>query len=301
MLERTAEVKRKSYRESLEQNRDAVLLSKELVTIDSHVPLPLDLAAMETQPPDVEACRELFTELEFTSMLRELGAIRRRSSRRAVRRASGEQSAAFYSAARQHGFAFALDAAEPSEPEPDDQQPQTLSLLDAVEAAEKKTLFSIGVCADPAIGLQVPLTSEVRALLEDPSIPKRVHDWKLALHVLSGLDVSLRGAIDDTMLLSYALNPTHATQALADVAARHGQSPPSTLPAGAAAIHALVPSLRAYWHLFVEAKKLAYARPGSVLRRSRLRQTADGGTDLDALCRPTPQADRHGQGPHRSK
>ena len=28
--------------------------------------------AMETQPPDLEACRELFTELEFTSMLREL-------------------------------------------------------------------------------------------------------------------------------------------------------------------------------------------------------------------------------------
>ena len=65
-------MKRKSYRESLEQNRDAVLLSKELVTIDCHVPLELDLAAMETQAPDIEACRELFTELEFTSMLREL-------------------------------------------------------------------------------------------------------------------------------------------------------------------------------------------------------------------------------------
>jgi DNA polymerase-1 len=39
VLDRAAEVKRKSYRESLEQNRDAVLLSKELVTIDSHVPL----------------------------------------------------------------------------------------------------------------------------------------------------------------------------------------------------------------------------------------------------------------------
>ncbi len=72
VLDRASEVKRKSYRESLEQNRDAVLLSKELVTIDSHVPLPLDLAAMQTQPPDLEACRELFTELEFTSMLRDL-------------------------------------------------------------------------------------------------------------------------------------------------------------------------------------------------------------------------------------
>ena len=72
VLDRAAEVKRKAYRESLEQNRDAVLLSKELVTIDCHVPLKLDLDAMETQLPDTEACRELFTELEFTSMLRDL-------------------------------------------------------------------------------------------------------------------------------------------------------------------------------------------------------------------------------------
>ena len=39
--------------------------------------------------------------------------------------------------------------------------------------------------------------------------------------------LSLRGAVEDTMLLSYALNPTHATQALADVAARHGQPAPA--------------------------------------------------------------------------
>ena len=38
VLDRAAEVKRKAYRESLEQNRDTVLLSKELVTIDTHVP-----------------------------------------------------------------------------------------------------------------------------------------------------------------------------------------------------------------------------------------------------------------------
>ena len=58
VLDRAAEVKRKAYRESLEQNRETVLLSKELVTIDCHVPLELDLGAMETQPPDIEACRD---------------------------------------------------------------------------------------------------------------------------------------------------------------------------------------------------------------------------------------------------
>jgi DNA polymerase-1 len=47
------------------------------------------------------------------------------------------------------------------------------------------------------------------------------------------------------MLLSYALNPTHSTQSLSDVAARHSQPAPTTLAAGAAAIHALVPALKA--------------------------------------------------------
>jgi DNA polymerase-1 len=247
VLDRAAEVKRKSYRESLEQNRDAVLLSKELVTIDSHVPLELDLALMQTQPPDIEACRDLFTELEFTSMLRELAPSETAPAIELIEDPSGEQCAAFYAAARIDGFAFALDAKAPV-PEPEDETPQTMSLLDlaeAAEAAQKPASFSVGVCAEPATALRLPLTPELRALLEDAAVPKRTHDWKSALHLLVAQGIELRGAVDDTMLLSYALNPTHSTQSLADVAARHGQPAPSSLAAGAAAIHALVPALRA--------------------------------------------------------
>ena len=245
VLDRAAEVKRKTYRESLEQNRDAVLLSKELVTIDCRVPLELDLHAMETQPPDLEAARTLFTELEFTSMLRDLAPAAGGPSVELIDEPTPEQTAAFYTAAREHGFAFALDALEPAPNETEEEEPAAaLSLLDVAEAAEKKIHFSVGVCADPARALRLPLTPELRALLEDAYVPKRVHDWKLALHALGEMSVVLRGSVDDSMLLSYALNPTHSTQALADVAARHGQPPPDSLPAAAAAVHALVPALR---------------------------------------------------------
>ncbi len=244
VLDRAAEVKRKTYRESLEQNRDAVLLSKELVTIDCRVPLELDLHAMETQPPDLEAARALFTELEFTSMLRDLAPAEGRPSVELIDDPTPEQTAAFYAAAREHGFAFALDAVEPAPSETEEEEPAAPSLLDVAEAAEKKIHFSVGVCADPARALRLPLTPELRALLEDASVPKRVHDWKLALHVLGEMGVALRGPIDDSMLLSYALNPTHSTQALADVAARSGHPPPDSLAASAAAIYALVPALR---------------------------------------------------------
>ena len=59
-LDHASEVKRKTYRESLENNRDTVLLSKELVTIHCEVPVELELENMRTQAPDVSACRALF-------------------------------------------------------------------------------------------------------------------------------------------------------------------------------------------------------------------------------------------------
>jgi DNA polymerase I len=245
VLDRAAEVKRKSYRESLEQNRGAVLLSKELVTIDCNVPLELNLSKMETQAPDTEATRALFTELEFTSLLRELAPAATGPQIEVLENPTAEQAAAFYKAARQNGFAFALDAEEPVAEETDEEPAQqNLSLLDVVEDAEKKTQSNIGASADAAQALRLPLTPELRALLADASVPKRVHDWKLALHVLHGLGIDVRGKVDDTMLLSYGLNPTHATQALADVAARNGQTPPSSLAAAAAAVQALAPVLR---------------------------------------------------------
>ena len=44
--------------------------SKELVTIDTNVPVHLNLEAMRAGDPDYEACRVLFNELEFTTLLK---------------------------------------------------------------------------------------------------------------------------------------------------------------------------------------------------------------------------------------
>jgi len=71
-LDRADEVKKKTYRESLQNNRDNILLSKELVTIHTFVPVEFELDAMRTQAPDNAACRDLFSELEFTTLLKEL-------------------------------------------------------------------------------------------------------------------------------------------------------------------------------------------------------------------------------------
>jgi DNA polymerase-1 len=71
-LEHAAEVERKTYRESLQNNRDLILLSKKLATIHTDVPIPFDLAALTAREPDTDALRELYRTLEFSSLLRDL-------------------------------------------------------------------------------------------------------------------------------------------------------------------------------------------------------------------------------------
>ena len=247
VLDRADEVKRKTYRESLQQNREAVLLSKELVTIDCNVPIALDLNVMETQEPDLAACRELFTELEFTSMLKELAPAPEGVRFELIEEPTADEIAAFYAAARTNGFAFALETAALSAEEPEDEPepPATLSLLDVAEAAEKQNRSLVGVSAEPGVALALPISPELRNLFQDASVAKRVHDMKAAMHALHAQGVELRGPVEDTMLLSYALNPTNNSLSVADVAARNGHAPPASLTSAAAIVKALVPALQA--------------------------------------------------------
>jgi len=241
LLDRADEVKRKTYRESLQNNREAVLLSKELVTIHCEVPLEFDPEIMRTQEPDTAACRALFTELEFTTLLRELGSVDLPAAAGYVLEPTPEQVKTFHVQAREHGFALALPTSEiesaseqVSEQESEalkEKEPElkTMSLLDLAEAAEKPAETAprelrAGVAAAPDSALMPPLES-LRSLLENESVPKRVHDLKGVLRALESQGIELRGDVDDVMLYSYLINPTHATHRLADVAARFTERP----------------------------------------------------------------------------
>lgn len=70
-LDRAAEIEKKTYRESLLNNRDTILFSKKMVTIDCDVPIELDLDSMRAVEPDETEARDLFTELEFTALLKQ--------------------------------------------------------------------------------------------------------------------------------------------------------------------------------------------------------------------------------------
>jgi DNA polymerase-1 len=263
-LDRASEVKGKRYRESLENNRDTVLLSKELVTIHCAVPIELELEKMRTLPPDANACRVLFTELEFTTLLKELAPSEVKQGFEHGIDPTAEQVAALVKAARSGGFALAVNTSEleaaaeqVAEQETEaieEREPELKTMSLAFEAAEQcETLAAevqckVAVAADGESALLVALDA-VRELLEDASVPKRVHDLKGTLRVLEAQGVALRGAHDDLMLYSYLINPTHTTHRLSDVAARFSDYPlretgERGLTEAAHAIHSLTPVLR---------------------------------------------------------
>ena len=73
-LEHASEVENKRYREALLNGREQVLLSRQLATIAADAPVTLDLDVFSRREPDVDALRELYAELGFSSLLRELPA-----------------------------------------------------------------------------------------------------------------------------------------------------------------------------------------------------------------------------------
>jgi DNA polymerase-1 len=73
-LEHAAEVERKTYRESLQNNREQILLSKRLATIDTTVPDRVSIVEeLAAQEPDVAELKKIYKELEFYSLLKEVG------------------------------------------------------------------------------------------------------------------------------------------------------------------------------------------------------------------------------------
>ncbi len=272
-LDHADDVKRKTYRESLLNNRDTVLLSKELVTIHCSVPLELDLQQLQTQPPDPIACRDLFTELEFTTLIKELGVGEKpKQTAELVLQPTIEDMEQLLVAARAGTLTVASEHAAAQEPEPDEEEAaepepaqQTLSLLDAIASAESAlenaaanktppaTCFALGLAADDSKAFRVRFEGEaatlLRAALEDATLPKSVHDLKALLRATQAQGIHLAGVRDDLMLYSYLLNPTHSSHRLADVAARFdnqslGGEAEEALPMAAATIARLAPQLR---------------------------------------------------------
>jgi DNA polymerase-1 len=240
-LDRAAEVEKKTYRESLQNNRDNILHSKQLVTIDTNLPVELDVAAMKAGEPDGDSLRALFAELEFSSLLKELlPVVEVKEGHYAEIKSKPELDDYLRDLAPGTALAVAIPAADNSEDsdelqeaesEPEVEQTGLLDLRPPTEEDRPQQLRSatsfhqIALSKSSGEGAVVSfadraLADRTKCLLEDPALPKSIHDYKAALHQFPELGIAPRGVLHDPMLYSYLLDPTYSSHSLPEVALR---------------------------------------------------------------------------------
>jgi DNA polymerase-1 len=235
-LEHAAEVEKKTYRESLQNNREAILFSKSMATIDTNVPIELDVESMRAGEPNSDDLRALFTELEFTSLLKELLPVVEVSETRYIEAKSAAEVEGVVSAVAAGGaLAVAVEQEEASpappeeakEEEPQDAQMSFMGSMGgtgvkaAPEPAARRAAISAVAGSATIVGLDSGGAGEqLRSVLSNGGIPKALHDYKAAIHALDPLGISLAGVRHDPMLYSYLLDPTWSSHRLADVALR---------------------------------------------------------------------------------
>ena len=243
----------KRAREAVQQHAELARLSRDLVTIRRDVPLPLDFEALRVRAPDVARLTELFTELEFRSLipklegLQEVGAGTPDTSAPAAQRApavAGPPAPATLTAA-------------PAEPTIVDEP----ALLAAVVAecrraplvaldtettsldAMRAGLVGMSLAVAPGRSWYLPfahvapdgelaggapprnlppLTSaglaSLRELLSDPGVAKAGHNVKYDWLVLRRAGVELAGVTYDSMLASFVLDPGRRSHAIDELA-----------------------------------------------------------------------------------
>jgi DNA polymerase I len=234
-LKRAGEVKRASYREALEKCGEFVILSKKLATIPTDAPVELDLDTMKVGEPDTAALRELYSELGFTSLLRELAPL------------SDAQQTDYMVIEQPGAFGKYLDAIPRGQETAawlslDAQDPDEEGFGTRVLAAEVST--GAGHSRIAANDAEDKTLVAMQDWLGDSKHLKVVHDPKLFQLLGARADLrhgvaratpesaakksaapatanSVSGIRHATMLYSYLLRPTTANHEFAEVVLRH--------------------------------------------------------------------------------
>ncbi|HEX6185866.1 MAG TPA: DNA polymerase I [Pyrinomonadaceae bacterium] len=220
-LERWEEVKHKTYRESLRDNRELVLQSKDLATIRTDVNIKLDLDKLRCKTPDRAAAYKLFRELEFQTLTREfadaasevdMGAAAKVYLR--VRKVS-ELEALTRKLWEVDHWAFAVSDSTPAgagqQVSVRDEQPTGLAISYAPNTAHFIDFAEFEGGREQAVSM-------LKDVLSNGLLSKSVHDLKRATALLAPVGVELEGVTDDTLLAAYLLDPVRSRYDLGDLA-----------------------------------------------------------------------------------
>jgi DNA polymerase-1 len=203
VYENLDKIKRAAQRKTLEENRERAFLSRDLARIKCDLELDIDFDTLKRQEPDRTRLHDVFSRLEFASLMQEYlpqappqpKEYRIAATAEDVRSAAAAESLALW--------------VEPVTPE-------GLDELLAVAVSAKAHDALIVPIATTAGGSE-ELRGGVRELLA--SGRKFIaHDAKLQMRRLRAAGWPVPERFDDTMLMSYVINPGLPSHSLANVA-----------------------------------------------------------------------------------
>ncbi|MSR22829.1 MAG: DNA polymerase I [Gemmatimonadetes bacterium] len=233
-------------RDAIAGHVDQIRTARRLVTIQTDLPVKLDLESLRVQPPDLDRLREICVELEFKTLVEKFSSAQEASAEAVTREGGGgrryrsirdpAELPALARAARAGGT-VAIDArTDSTDPNPTDPmraklvgislswEPGSAIYLPLAHEYPPGSLLDIGLDAAPVAEppLNLPPLSDPRMstlveLLGEPGVAKVGQNLKRDLLILRRSGVRLRGVGADTMVASYVLDPgrkEHSLQAL---------------------------------------------------------------------------------------
>jgi DNA polymerase-1 len=207
LLAHVNEIKEKALKARLEEHADKARLSRQLTELEAQVPLTVDLDALHPGPPDRDALRRLFLELEFSKLTKDLGFETQPQVTgflvqgfedldrivRAVREAG--QMSLFFVTSEQHPVLA-----------------QVAGLGVAWRTGE-----AAYIPLEPGEPNR-PVWEKLGPVWAEPGIAKAGPDLKAALLLVQRFGQDLRGITGDILLASYLLDPARYEQTLENVA-----------------------------------------------------------------------------------
>jgi len=202
------------YRKKLEGAQEVAFMSKALVKVRYDLPLAVTWDQLERREPDYARLRELFRELDFTTLIRELpqGEEDRGTYRLVESLEEWREVLEDLAQAREISFDFETDSLFPVEA-------RLVGL--AVTSREKGGWY---VPLDHREGPSLPEEEVLKAfspLLTQREKEKVGQNIKYDLVLLFSRGYRIEGPLFDTMVASYLLNPGKRTHGLDDLALEH--------------------------------------------------------------------------------
>lgn len=215
LYEQLDKIAKKKQRHNLVQYKEQALLSRELVTINTRVPIPFNPEKYKFQAPDHNKLATLFKELEF------------RQLQQAFPKQSDLSTKKYQAVLDMDVFVHLIEQLESAEifamdTETTSKDPIAAELVGLSFSLEPNEAFYIP-CRHDYLGAPVQLELKVvlnllRPVLENPDIKKIGQNIKYDWIVLRRNGINLAGIIFDTMLASYLLNPSKRAHSLDQIA-----------------------------------------------------------------------------------